>query len=342
MKTAMTAALGVAMRAARGRYAPWLLAALCMGSAATAEASSCALGAGTTGTMDFGTINPLLSADTVNSGGQIVVTCDFTALSLAARLCFNLGLGNTSTSNNPRTLGAGVNRMNYNLYTDAATSQVWGTALTTAPTSVTLIGPLLGGTASTTFRFYGKVPGNQPLVKTVNNADTRYSETYSTTATVDVSIGLLSGLTNCPLTSPTRISIPLTVTALVQKNCTINATNMAFPPKGVLSSATTATSQITVKCTNNNAYSVALDGGSVANNVLARKMKHATQADTVSYQLYQDAAYATIWGNASGGAPRAGTGTGSNQTYTVYGRVPAQATPRPGDYKDVVTATITF
>lgn len=324
------------------RCAPYLLAAVCLGYGAVAKASSCALSAGTTSTMDFGTINPLLPADTMNTGGQIVVTCNFTALSLAARLCFNLGLGSTSTTTNPRTLGAGTNRMNYNLYTDAGMTQVWGTALTTAPTSVTLAGPALGGNASTTFRFYGKVPGNQTQVRTVNNANTTYSETYSTTGTVDVVFGLLSGLANCPLTSPTRLTIPLTVTAVVQKNCTINATDLAFPPKGVLSSATTATSQITVKCTNNNAYSVALDGGSVGNNVLARKMKHATQADTVNYQLYQDAAYATIWGNASGGSPRTGTGTGSNQTYTVYGRVPAQATPRPGDYKDVVTATITF
>jgi spore coat protein U-like protein len=109
-----------------------------------------------------------------------------------------------------------------------------------------------------------------------------------------------------------------------------------------LNAATTGTSTITVKCTNNNAFSVALNGGAVANNVLARKMKHSTAADTVGYQLYQDGNYATIWGDASGGSPRTGTGTGSNQTFTVYGRVPAQATPRPGDYKDVVTATITF
>ncbi|WP_454678089.1 Csu type fimbrial protein [Achromobacter marplatensis] len=185
------------------------------------------------------------------------------------------------------------------------------------------------------------MPGNQPLVSTVNNANTQYSENYATTATVDVVFGL-GGLANCPVTPTQRILVPLTVTALVQKNCTINATDLMFPPRGVLNAATTGTSTITVKCTNNNAFSVALNGGAVANNVLARKMKHSTAADTVGYQLYQDGSYATIWGDASGGSPRTGTGTGSNQTFTVYGRVPAQATPRPGDYKDVVTATITF
>ncbi len=37
-----------------------------------------------------------------------------------------------------------------------------------------------------------------------------------------------------------------------------------------------------------------------------------------------------------------GTGTGASVPLTIYGRVPAQAAPRPGDYKDTVTATIYF
>lgn len=317
--------------------------ALCAGHAGSARASSCTLSSGTTSTLNFGTVNPLLPGDTV-ADGQIAVTCNFTALALGARLCFSLGVGNTSPSIAARAMGAGTNRMNYNLYTDAARTQVWGAATAGQPTSVTLTGPLLGGgNVSTTFRFYGKIPGGQSGVSTVGNANTQYSETYATTGRLDVLFGLLSGLSNCPLAAPTqRITIPLVVQSTVQKNCTINATDLAFPARGLLNAAVTANSQITVRCTNNNAFSVALNGGSVAGNVLARKMKHTTAADTVNYQLFQDAAYATVWGDASGGAPRAGVGTGANQTFTVYGRVPAQATPRPGTYRDVITATVTF
>ena len=322
-----------------------LLAAMgvCAGYAGSARANTCALSAGTTATLDFGTVNPLLPGDTV-ADGTVAVTCNFSLLAIGARLCFSLGVGNTSPSIAARALGAGTNRMNYNLYTDAARTQIWGAATVSPPTSQTLTGPLLGGgNVSTTFRFYGKLPGGQSTVPTVGNANTVYSETYATTGRLDVLFGLLSGLSNCPLAAPTqRITIPLVVRTTVQKNCTINATDMAFPPRGVLSAAVTANSQITVRCSNANAFSLALNGGSVAGNVLARKMKHTTAADTVSYQLYQDAAYGTVWGDASGGAPRAGVGTGANQTFTVYGRVPAQTTPRPGTYRDVVTATITF
>jgi len=322
-----------------------LLAALgaCAGYTGTAQANTCALSAGTTATLDFGTVNPLLPGDTV-ADGTVAVTCNFSLLAIGARLCFSLGVGNTSPSIAARALGAGTNRMNYNLYTDAARTQIWGAATAGQPTSQTMTGPLLGGgNVSTTFRFYGKLPGGQSTVRTVNNANTVYSETYATTGTLDVLFGLLSGLSNCPLAAPTqRITIPLVVRTTVQKNCTINATDMAFPPRGVLNAAVTANSQITVRCTNANAFSVALNGGSVAGNVLARKMKHTTAADTVSYQLYQDAAYGTVWGDASGGAPRAGVGTGANQSFTVYGRVPAEPTPRSGNSRDFVTATITF
>lgn len=320
-------------------------AVLGLGWSVDAQATTCALGAGTTNTVNFGTVNPLLPGDTFADSNTVVVTCNFTALALGARLCFNAGVGSTSPSVAARAMGAGAFRMNYNLYTDSGHNQVWGTATTTAPTSVLLVGPALGGNASASYSFYAKLPGGQTTVSTIGNANTTYSETYTTTARVDIAVGLLATLLiNCPIAAPFQtLSIPLTVQTTVQKNCTINAGNLAFPAQGLLNHVVTANAMITVRCTNNNAFSVALNGGSVANNVAARKMKHATAADTVSYQLYKDDGYATIWGDGlTGGTPLSSTGTGANQQFTVYGRVPVQATPRPGNYTDTVTATITF
>lgn len=323
-------------------------ALLGLGWSANAQATSCALGAGTVSAVNFGTVNPLLSTDTFADSNNIAVTCTFTALSLGARLCFSAGVGNISPSVAARALGAGAFRMNYNLYTDSGHSQVWSAAAANTSTSMLLTGPLLptAPTAVTgTFPFYAKLPGNQSSVSTIGNANTLYSEAYTNTIRVDISIGLLATLLiNCPIAAPTQtIFVPLNVQATVQKNCTINATNLAFPSQGLLNHVVTANGTITVRCTNNNAFSVALSGGSVANNVAARKMKHQTAADTVSYQLYQDSNYATIWGDGvTGGTPLTNTGTGANQQFTVYGRVPVQTTPRPGNYSDTVTATITF
>jgi spore coat protein U-like protein len=45
---------------------------------------------------------------------------------------------------------------------------------------------------------------------------------------------------------------------------------------------------------------------------------------------------------SSGTNTEAGTGTGTTQTITVYGQVPAQTSPAPGSYADVVNVTVTF
>ena len=63
----------------------------------------------------------------------------------------------------------------------------------------------------------------------------------------------------------------------------------------------------------------------------------------ITYGLYKDAARSQRWGQA-GGEPVTGTGAGVSvpQPLTVYGRVPAQAVPAPGNYADTVTITLTY
>jgi spore coat protein U-like protein len=59
------------------------------------------------------------------------------------------------------------------------------------------------------------------------------------------------------------------------------------------------------------------------------------------YDLYQDASYNTAWGNTAGSG-KAITGTGSQNTITVYGRVLAGQLVPPGTYSDTITVTVTF
>jgi spore coat protein U-like protein len=63
----------------------------------------------------------------------------------------------------------------------------------------------------------------------------------------------------------------------------------------------------------------------------------------MTYNLYQDSARSTLWGNTSGTAPSAVAGTGTNADITVYGRVDAgQNLPVAVSYTDTVVATVTF
>ncbi|RYZ11666.1 MAG: spore coat U domain-containing protein [Comamonadaceae bacterium] len=68
----------------------------------------------------------------------------------------------------------------------------------------------------------------------------------------------------------------------------------------------------------------------------------SAQGQRVAYQLFRDPARTQVWGAAAQGLAVAGTGTGLAQAYTVYGRVPAQATPAPGIYSDRIVVTVTY
>jgi spore coat protein U-like protein len=72
-------------------------------------------------------------------------------------------------------------------------------------------------------------------------------------------------------------------------------------------------------------------------------MTKAGGSEQVRYQLYQNAAYTTPWGDGTGGtATVTGTGTGTSQAISVYARVLPQATPSAGNYTDTIVATITY
>ncbi|AUT45653.1 spore coat U domain-containing protein [Achromobacter sp. AONIH1] len=133
------------------------------------------------------------------------------------------------------------------------------------------------------------------------------------------------------------------VTIVIQANCTIAANNLTFPPQGVLSSAVTATSALTVTCTNTTPYFVGLSAGSgTGNTETNRRMFGAVNTSAfVAYQLYKSDQ--SVWGDiASPNTRQGGTGNGAAQTLTVNGTVPAQATPAPDTYSSTVTATVYF
>ncbi|MFC3165944.1 Csu type fimbrial protein [Ciceribacter thiooxidans] len=134
-----------------------------------------------------------------------------------------------------------------------------------------------------------------------------------------------------------------TVRIQITAECLINSTTtLNFGASGVLSSATTGTSEITVQCTNGTTYNVGLNEGlGIGATVASRRMTGPGSA-TVTYSLYSDVAHTTVWGQTIGTDTVSGTGTGASQVYTVYGQVPAQSTPAAGTYSDTITVTVTY
>jgi spore coat protein U-like protein len=131
-------------------------------------------------------------------------------------------------------------------------------------------------------------------------------------------------------------------TITIQSSCQIISSNpLSFGTQGVLTANSDSTATFTVQCTNTTPYNVGLNAGSTTGGTVTTRLMAAGGA-TVAYKMYSDAGRTTNWGNTVGTDAVAGTGTGSTQTLTIYGRVPTQSTPRPATYTDTVTLTITY
>jgi spore coat protein U-like protein len=135
------------------------------------------------------------------------------------------------------------------------------------------------------------------------------------------------------------------VTITIEDSCelTTPATDMGFGTVQLLNTDYTATSTVSVTCTTDAAYDLALDEGE-NQSATTRRMTDGT--DFVSYRLYNDAGHTTLWGDdTTFGSVNAGIGSGVEQDVTVYGRVEAAdnaTTPPAGNYSDTVTVTVTF
>jgi len=133
------------------------------------------------------------------------------------------------------------------------------------------------------------------------------------------------------------------VTATVIAACQISATDHDFGTYDALSpSPLDSTSTITVTCTSGAAYSISMNAGTTVGGAISARLM-TDGANVLDYNLYTNSGYGTVWGDGTGGSSAvAGTGSGSVQNLTVYGRMPAGQGEPAGSYSDTVTATITY
>ena len=116
---------------------------------------------------------------------------------------------------------------------------------------------------------------------------------------------------------------------------------------GVIDSNYDANGAVVTRCNVNRSYSIYLGDGN--NRITGGNRRMVNGSNYLAYQLYKESARTNIWDStggvtATGGSGGvAGTGTGSNQTFTVYGRIPQGVSiPPPGSYSDTVVVTVTY
>lgn len=293
--------------------------------------------------VNFGPVDTL-SGNPVNTTSTLNVSCTGGLLDIGKRLliCPNIGAGSGGASSAAaRQMSNGTNSLNYQLYSDTGYSVTWGSSSwsypSRAPPYALTMALLSGGSligASGSLTVYASALGSQATAATG-------AFTSSFAAGDTPFIYSYSSATTCAAPSGTLGSATFTVSASVAANCLINVQNINFGTQGVLSANVDATGSVTATCTPGTPYTISLNGGTANAAPTARKMSQGTQ--TVTYGLYKDSNRSQPWGDVNTpGSTVAGTGTGTAQLLTVYGRVPPQTTPSPGAYIDTVVVTLTY
>lgn len=298
--------------------------------------------------------NTLSFGDVVMNGQKdttatITVHCTTTlSLGLSGRvyvlMCLRIGDGSGGVSGSNRLMkNSFSDPLTFQIYRDPAHSHTWGDATEYVDLSLTYNAALLvGGSGETSATMYGRIPAQTGLAE-----GTHSSSFAGTDAQIDYRFRdpLLIGPDPTSCTSGGNgggsIHFPFTATANVPAACTITSVGtLDFGSvAGLIQADVDQSTTLNFICTGRTPWQVSLDNGQHASGS-TRRMRMGTLH--VSYELYRDAARTLRWGSTLNADTATGTGTGSAQSLTVYGRVPQPQSVTPGTYTDTVIVTIHY
>ena len=162
-----------------------------------------------------------------------------------------------------------------------------------------------------------------------------------------LSAALATGVMVAGSAQAATTSTTFAVTATVQSTCSATAATLAFPNYTPGGGTQTGNTTVSVKCTKNTPFTVALNAGSTAGDAYAQRVM-GSGPNTLQYNLYTTAALTVIFGDGTGGtAMAAGTGLGvaTANSVQVFGQLPDNATNQgavPGAYSDTITVTVSY
>ena len=311
-----------------------LLVALGLPRPAAAQAS-CWVGMGS---IQFGVVD---SSGNTNTSGTMSVGCNSSSGS-AVRVCISLGAP-VNSSWNPRYLqmqGDAGTLLAYNIYKDQAYSQIWGAVFSTAGSPRAVDIPMTWGTGQTVVDYYARVPPQPEAPAGTYNTTYR----YGTDAAVRAQSYSGGSPPACSDSMPVVSNFEFGVWATVQNECSLSASPLDFGGVGMelANQPVDAQGSISVRCGQGISYTLALDAGTGnAATVQDRRLTRDGAADILHYGLYRDAARTQLWGDSPSDLVN-GIGSSAGNSHTVYGRLTAQPPPPAGQYRDLITVTLTF
>lgn len=138
-------------------------------------------------------------------------------------------------------------------------------------------------------------------------------------------------------------STTFNVTANVNPACSIGADDILFGTvtQALVDGTLIKPGKVTVLCSQSTPYAVRLTPQSSSNTNGAGELANLTTPSAkMIYGLFSDSSAVVPWGNQAGNDIE-GTGNGGNQDIPVYARLTTY-NATPGEYKDVVTATVVY
>ena len=142
------------------------------------------------------------------------------------------------------------------------------------------------------------------------------------------------------------VTTNLTVSATVPGVCTISTSTVNFGVVPQLPTKTAGQGTVTVTCAAGSAWTVTLNSGQ--DPFGGSRSMSVGGVPKVSYELYKDAGFTQVWGDSGfaatypAGSGVAGVGSGAAQVTTVFGQAGSQPMASPGNYTDIVVATVNF
>lgn len=299
--------------------------------------------------LAFGDVAPGGAA--VNASATLNYRCTYNGGLLGGlygvyvRMCLSIGTGAQSPGYDPRRMTSTPgDAMAFQIYRNSAHTQIWGSVDNASylPFQQDLSFTILsnGETRTGSIPVYGQVPAGQAGLGVGAYSDA-FSGAY-TKLSYNYNEALLS-LGTYPATcgNANLGSFAFTASATVQPFCQLTmASDLDFGSTSTLSAPIDRFSTVGMNCTARTAWQLGLDAGQHAVGGARRMMRSG--GPTIAYELYRDGARSLPWGQTLNSDTLVGTGTGSAQSFDVYGRVPAQAPVPSGEYADVVTVTVTY
>lgn len=283
----------------------------------------------------------VLGTTPTDAAGNINVNCRaFLNLLSSIEMTVHLGDGQGGATPNYRTMTSPTTStpLSYELYKDSGRTLVFGGNNGTHGGQPTTLsgGDILAILTSSGYNIpiYGRVPRGQ-----TNIIPGSYTSSFPSTnqhVRVDYKTCNLGFL--C---SNRTANFSFAVRSQVAPDCRVEVGALDFGTHGFLKQAVDATGLIRVACTAQTSYQVGLGNGIYGSSVNQRQMRDL-RGNAIRYQLYHDNARNLSWGPTGDGLATNLKGSGKQDIFTVYGRVPPQTTPPPGTYADTVVVTITY